>query len=70
MASSKKNSDGKDGRKGGKFPAPTAPTITHTIGTVGLELRELAHILDSRTRLALSKEAVAAVKRSHIEHIA
>ena len=65
MASSKKNSDGKDGRKGGKFPAPTAPTITHTIGTVGLELSELAHILDSRTPLALSKEAVAAVKRSH-----
>ena len=37
----------------------------HLIGTVGLELAELAHILNTRSPIALSKEAVAAVKRSH-----
>ena len=37
----------------------------HTIGTVGLELNELAHILDTRSPIALDKEALAAVKRSH-----
>ncbi|MGV3637379.1 MAG: aromatic amino acid lyase, partial [Flavobacteriales bacterium] len=38
---------------------------THPIGTVGLELAELEHILHTRTPISLSKEAVAAVKRSH-----
>ena len=37
----------------------------HLIGTVGLELRELEHILDSRTPIALGADALAAVKRSH-----
>lgn len=50
----------KDRSKGGKFPAPT-----HPVGTVGLELAELEHILHTRTPISLSKEAVAAVKRSH-----
>ena len=41
------------------------PAKPHTIGTVGLELAELAHILDTRSPITLSAEAVAAVKRSH-----
>jgi len=38
---------------------------SHPIGTVGLELSELAHILNSGTPIGLSTEAVAAIKRSH-----
>jgi len=37
----------------------------HTIGTVGLELAELDHILRTRSTIALSDDALAAVKRSH-----
>jgi len=37
----------------------------HQIGTIGLELAELQHILASRSPIALSEEATAAVKRSH-----
>ena len=37
----------------------------HLIGTVGLELAELAHILDTRSPIALGKDALDAVKRSH-----
>ena len=57
MASTKRS---KALNKGGKFPSPT-----HPIGTVGLELAELAHLLSSRTPLALAPEAITAVKRSH-----
>jgi hypothetical protein len=39
MASTKRS---KALNKGGKFPAPT-----HPIGTVGLELAELAHLLST-----------------------
>ncbi|MBK7100401.1 MAG: histidine ammonia-lyase [Flavobacteriales bacterium] len=38
---------------------------THTIGTVGLELTELQHILDSGAPIGLAPDAVKAVKRSH-----
>lgn len=38
---------------------------SHPIGTVGLELAELAHILNSGVPIALSPEAQQAVKRSH-----
>lgn len=38
---------------------------SHPIGTVGLELAELAHILSSGVPIALSPEAQQAVKRSH-----
>ncbi len=38
---------------------------SHSIGTVGLKLAELEHILATRSPIALNKEAVAAVKRSH-----
>jgi histidine ammonia-lyase len=41
------------------------PPTHHPIGTVGLELSELAHILNSGTPIGLSTEAVAAIKRSH-----
>ncbi|MFN6117738.1 MAG: histidine ammonia-lyase, partial [Flavobacteriales bacterium] len=41
------------------------PPTHHPIGTVGLELSELAHILNSGTPIGLSPEAVAAIKRSH-----
>jgi histidine ammonia-lyase len=41
------------------------PMKPHLIGTVGLELAELAHILGTRSPIALTKEAAAAVKRSH-----
>ena len=37
----------------------------HLIGTVGLELAELAHILTTRSPIALDPDATAAVKRSH-----
>jgi histidine ammonia-lyase len=37
----------------------------HPIGTVGLEVSELAHILHSGTPIGLSTDAVAAIKRSH-----
>lgn len=37
----------------------------HQIGTIGLELAELAHILSTRSPIALSKDAISAVKRSH-----
>ena len=37
----------------------------HLIGTIGLELAELDHILSHRSPIALSKEAELAVKRSH-----
>ncbi len=37
----------------------------HLIGTVGLELRELEHILNERKPIALDVDALAAVKRSH-----
>ncbi len=37
----------------------------HTIGTVGIELRELEHILQQRPPIALDKDAREAVKRSH-----
>ncbi|HQV37435.1 MAG: histidine ammonia-lyase [Flavobacteriales bacterium] len=37
----------------------------HQIGTIGLELAELGHILSSRSPIALSKDATAAVKRCH-----
>ena len=37
----------------------------HHIGTVGLELAELDHILTTRSAIALTKDALAAVKRSH-----
>ena len=38
---------------------------SHPIGTVGLEIAELAHILDTRGPIALGKDALDAVKRSH-----
>ncbi len=41
------------------------PQTHHPIGTVGLELAELAHILHSGTPIALAPDAVAAIKRSH-----
>lgn len=41
------------------------PPTHHPIGTVGLELAELDHLLSTRSPIALSKDAVAAVKRSH-----
>ncbi|MEO8733801.1 MAG: histidine ammonia-lyase [Flavobacteriales bacterium] len=37
----------------------------HQIGTIGLDLAELGHILSTRSLIALSKEAELAVKRSH-----
>ncbi len=37
----------------------------HLIGTIGLELAELHHILSTRSSIALSKEATVAVKRCH-----
>jgi len=37
----------------------------HSIGTIGLGLEELGHILATRTPIALDREAKAAVKRSH-----
>jgi len=37
----------------------------HLIGTVGLELRELEHILDERKPIALDEDAIALVKRNH-----
>ncbi|MEO7082558.1 MAG: histidine ammonia-lyase [Flavobacteriales bacterium] len=37
----------------------------HQIGTIGLELAELDHILSSGNPIVLSKDAVAAVKRCH-----
>jgi histidine ammonia-lyase len=42
------------------------PPTPHPIGTVGLELAELAHILNSGATITLSPEAVAAIKRSHV----
>lgn len=41
------------------------PPTLHPIGTVGLELAELAHILHSGAPIALAPDAVAAIKRSH-----
>ncbi len=41
------------------------PPTHHPIGTVGLELAELAHILHSGTPIALAPDAVAAIRRSH-----
>lgn len=41
------------------------PPTHHPIGTVGLELAELAHILNSGTPITLAPDAVAAIKRSH-----
>ena len=41
------------------------PPTPHPIGTVGLELAELAHILNSGTSITLAPDAVAAIKRSH-----
>ncbi|MEZ4755657.1 MAG: histidine ammonia-lyase [Flavobacteriales bacterium] len=41
------------------------PATHHPIGTVGIELAELAHILHSGTPIALAPDAVAAIKRSH-----
>lgn len=41
------------------------PATHHPIGTVGLELAELAHILHSGTPIALAPDAVASIKRSH-----
>ncbi|HRP00472.1 MAG TPA: aromatic amino acid lyase, partial [Flavobacteriales bacterium] len=41
------------------------PPTHHPIGTVGLELAELAHILHSGTPITLAPDAVAAIKRSH-----
>ncbi len=41
------------------------PPTHHPIGTVGLELAELDHILSTRSPITLSKDATAAVKRSH-----
>jgi histidine ammonia-lyase len=38
---------------------------SHRIGTIGLDLAELDHILSTRSPIALSKEAELAVKRSH-----
>lgn len=38
---------------------------THPIGTIGLELAELEHILNSGVSITLSPEAQQAVKRSH-----
>jgi histidine ammonia-lyase len=40
-------------------------TTHHPIGTVGLELAELAHILNSGTPITLAPDAIAAIKRSH-----
>ena len=40
-------------------------TQPHPIGTVGLELAELAHILQSGISINLADDAVAAIKRSH-----
>lgn len=37
----------------------------HPIGTIGLELAELDHILSTRSPITLGKDAVAAIKRSH-----
>ena len=37
----------------------------HLIGTVGLELRELEHILNERKSIALDSDALALVQRSH-----
>jgi histidine ammonia-lyase len=42
------------------------PPTHHPIGTVGLELAELAHILNSGTPITLAPDAVAAIKRSHV----
>lgn len=41
------------------------PPTHHPIGTVGLELAELAHILHSGAPIALAPDAVSAIKRSH-----
>ena len=41
------------------------PPTQHPIGTVGLELAELAHILNSGTPITLAPDAVKAIKRSH-----
>ncbi len=38
---------------------------SHPIGTVGLELAELQHILDSHTPISLAPDAAKAVARSH-----
>jgi histidine ammonia-lyase len=38
---------------------------THPIGTVGLELSELEHILTTQSPIGLAPDAVKAVKRSH-----
>ena len=57
----------KRSKASGETPAFAGVTATgsHPIGTIGLELSELEFILNSRTPISLSKEAVAAVKRSH-----
>ncbi|MBK9286127.1 MAG: histidine ammonia-lyase [Flavobacteriales bacterium] len=60
---SKKSKSGKSA-KGGKFPAPTSTSL-HVIGTVGLKLDELDVIVSERRNIALNKDAVTAVKRSH-----
>lgn len=41
------------------------PPTHHAIGTVGLELAELAHILGTGRPISLRRDALAAVKRSH-----
>ncbi|HRN37184.1 MAG TPA: aromatic amino acid lyase, partial [Flavobacteriales bacterium] len=38
----------------------------HPIGTIGLELAELDHLLSTCSPIALGTDAVAAVKRSHV----
>lgn len=37
----------------------------HPIGTIGIELAELGHLLSTRSPIALGKDAVAAINRSH-----
>ncbi|HQW87801.1 MAG TPA: aromatic amino acid ammonia-lyase, partial [Flavobacteriales bacterium] len=44
---------------------PKTTTGPHVIGTVGLKLHELDAILAQRRPIALARDAVAAVKRSH-----
>ena len=59
MSSSKRSNSKVKGR------GNASSSNAHPIGTVGLDLAELEHILTSRAPIGLDKDAQAAIKRSH-----